>query len=285
MLRQAGVAGYNGLGALYQAPDGSLYQMGGYEGDEQLAGLGADDELGYFAGADDLTQMMGVGYLGEVRRGPGGGLYEWVQGVDGLGNPFGFWRAARRFARRRLRPLVRKYLPMVQQYASSIPGVGPAVSAGITAAAPMLRQAGVAGYDGLGALYQAPDGSLYQMAGYAGDEELAGLEADDELGYFAEADELSGYAGNEALDGLEADDELGYFAEADELSGYAGDEALEGYAEAEDLSGYGVAGELGDMDGYIYDPRLSGIEAYVPDQPAGTRPFTAQTPDTWKAIW
>ena len=35
------------------------------------------------------TQMMGVGYLGEVRQGPDGNLYQYVQGVDGLGNPIG----------------------------------------------------------------------------------------------------------------------------------------------------------------------------------------------------
>jgi hypothetical protein len=290
VLRQAGVAGYNGLGALYQAPDGNLYQMsgyGGYAGDEALDGLEADDELGYFAEADelrgyagdDLTQVMGLGYVGEVRQGPDGNLYEWVQGVDGLGNPVGFWRALRRFVRRKVRPFVQRVLPMAQKYASFIPGVGPAVAAGITAAAPVLRQAGVAGYDGLGALYQAPDGNLYQMSGYggyAGDEALDGLEADDALGYFAETDELRGYAGDEELSGLEADDEL---------SGFTGDEELNSYGEAEEMAGYGESDELGDIDGYILDQRMSGLEAYVPDQPAGTRVFTAQTPETWKAIW
>ncbi len=37
---------------------------------------------------------MGVGhYVGELRQGPDGQLYEWVEGVDGLGNPIGFWKA------------------------------------------------------------------------------------------------------------------------------------------------------------------------------------------------
>ena len=41
--------------------------------------------------ATELTQVMGLGhYVGEVRQGPGGQLYEWVEGVDGLGNPIGF---------------------------------------------------------------------------------------------------------------------------------------------------------------------------------------------------
>lgn len=238
LLRQAGVAGY-----------------AGFAGDEALDGLGSYT-------------------LGEIAQGPDGNLYQWVQGVDGLGNPFGFWRRLRRFLKRRVQPFLRKALPIAQTVAPFIPGVGPAVAAGITAASPFLRQAGVAGYDGLGALYQAPDGSLYQMAGYGGydgydgDETLEGLEGDEELGYLAE-EELRGYAGDEALEG---DEELGYFAD-DELRGYAGDEALEGDE------------ELGDMDGYLFDPRLSGLEAYVPDAPAGTRPFTGQTPETWRAIW
>jgi hypothetical protein len=297
----------------------------------------------YGLGADDLTQVMGIGYLGEVRQGPDGNLYEWVQGIDGLGNPFGLWRGIRRYVKRSVQPFLRRALPWAQQMATAIPGYGPAIAAGIKAATPILRQAGVAGYPGLGALYQAPDGSLYQMAGYAGDEGLDGLEADDELGYFMDADELSGFAGDgwmgmdglgalyqapdgslyqmagyadfagdDALDGLEADDELGYFNEAEELAGYAGeaeleglqaedelgdlsddevlgslsgDDELNGYGEADEMAGYGESDELGDLDGYVLDRRLNGLEAYVPDQPAGTSPFTGQTPQTWKTIW
>jgi hypothetical protein len=42
-------------------------------------------------GPQDMTNMMGIGsYVGEVRRGPNGQLYQWVEGVDGLGNPIGF---------------------------------------------------------------------------------------------------------------------------------------------------------------------------------------------------
>ena len=46
--------------------------------------------------------MMGVGYLGEVRQGPDGNLYQWMQGVDGLGNAIGFWGKLRRLARKAL---------------------------------------------------------------------------------------------------------------------------------------------------------------------------------------
>jgi hypothetical protein len=45
-----------------------------------------------YLGEDELTQMMGIGRYGEVREGPDGRLYQWVQGIDGLGNPIGFWR-------------------------------------------------------------------------------------------------------------------------------------------------------------------------------------------------
>ncbi len=43
-------------------------------------------------GSQDMTDMMGIGnYVGEVRRGPDGQVYQWVEGVDGLGNPIGLW--------------------------------------------------------------------------------------------------------------------------------------------------------------------------------------------------
>ena len=51
-----------------------------------------------YLGEDEATQMMGIGYLGEVRQGPDGNLYQYVQGVDGLGNPIGgFWRRFKRW--------------------------------------------------------------------------------------------------------------------------------------------------------------------------------------------
>ena len=63
-----------------------------------------------YLGEDELTQVMGIGRYGEVREGPDGRLYQWVQGVDGLGNPIGLWRGLRR----RLRSVVRRALPAVQ---------------------------------------------------------------------------------------------------------------------------------------------------------------------------
>jgi hypothetical protein len=184
-LRQAGVAGYDGLGALYQAPDGNLYQMQGVAEDEDLHGLGEDE----------LTQMMGIGYFGEVRQAPDGNVYQWVEGIDGLGNPIGFWKKLRRVLRR----VVKKALPIAQRFAPLIPGVGPAIATGLKVATPILQRAGVASADGLGALYQAPDGSLY---GLAEDEDLQGYGEDEDLQGFAEDDDLQGFAEDDDLQGM-----------------------------------------------------------------------------------
>jgi hypothetical protein len=258
VLRQAGVTGHNGLGALYQAPDGSLYQVQGLAQDEELQGLGEDE----------LTQMMGIGYVGEVRQGPDGKLYQWVQGVDGLGNPVGFWRALRRVGRG-LRRVARRALPIVQQVAPLIPGGG-VVTAALRTAAPVLRQAGVTGHNGLGALYQAPDGSLYQVQGLGQDEDLRGLSEDEDL------------------QGLAQDEELQGLAEDEELPGLAEDEELQGLAEDEEVQGFGQDEELQGLDqGYVRQDRMNGLEAYVPEQPASTRWFTPpnQPPEMWKPLW
>jgi hypothetical protein len=63
-----------------------------------------------YLGEDEATQVMGIGYPGELAQGADGNLYQWVQGMDGLGNAVGFWRRwsgqrrhqyrARRFLRR-----------------------------------------------------------------------------------------------------------------------------------------------------------------------------------------
>ena len=61
-----------------------------------------------YLGEVDATRMMGVGYLGEVRQGPDGALYQYVQGVDGFGNPIGgFWS--------RLKKLTARALPIAQR--------------------------------------------------------------------------------------------------------------------------------------------------------------------------
>jgi len=260
-LKQAGVAGHQGLGALYQAADGTLYQ--------QVQGLAEDDELRGL-GEGEVTQMMGIGYLGEVRQGPDGNLYQWMQGVDGLGNPVGsWWSVAKRFAKRYARyipavaavraaaPLLRQALPIAQQVASVIPGGTEA----LRAATPILKEAGVAGYDGLGALYQAPDGTLYQQ--------VQGLDEDEELRGLAEDEELRGLDEDEELRGLDADEELRGFAENEELRGVAEDQDMQG------------------IDGYVRQDGISGLEAFVPQEPPQTRwhVASAKPPEVWKPLW
>jgi hypothetical protein len=250
-----------------------------------------------YLGEDDVTQMMGIGYAGEVRQGPDGNLYQWVQGVDGLGNPVGFWRALRRL-RRGLRRVVRRALPLAQQVVSAIPlPQAQAVAAGLRTATPLLRRAGVAGYSGLGALYQAQDGTLYQVQGLAEDEELSGLAQDQELEGLAQDEELEGLAAEEELEGLAQDEELEGLAAEEELEGLAEDEELEGFSQDEELEGlaedvefqgFSEDEELQGLDqGYVKEDGMSGLEAYVPNRPASTRWFTppAQPPEMWKPLW
>ncbi|MEK6801871.1 MAG: hypothetical protein AABZ34_04290 [Nitrospirota bacterium] len=254
ILQKAGVAGNEGIGALYEAPDGSLYQVQGMDADEELRGIG--DEA--------MTQMMGVGYLGEVRQGPDGNLYQYVQGVDGLGNPIGgFWSKLKRG--------LRKVHSLAQRGASFIPGpYGAAIRAGLKIATPILQKAGVAGYEGLGALYQAPDGTMYQQVhGLNEGEELRGLAEDEELRGLDEDEELRGLDEDEELRGLDAEEELQGFAEDDELRGVGEDQDMQG------------------IDGYVRQDGMSGLEAYVPQEPPQTRWYVAptQAPEVWKSLW
>jgi hypothetical protein len=274
-LRRAGVAGYGGLGALYQASDGTFYQIQGE--DEELRGVGQDE----------LTQVMGIGQPNEVRQGPDGKLYQWVQGVDGLGSPIGFWRGLRRLGRR-LRSVAGRAMPLVQTAASFVPGVGPAVAAGVRAATPFAQRAGILGHNGLGALYQSPDGTLYQVQGLAEDEELRGLAEDDELRGFAEDEDIHGLNEDEELRGFAEDEELRGLAQEEELRGFAEDEELRGFAEDDELRGLAEDEELRGIDqGYVRENGVSGFDAYVPDQPVGTRWFVppTQPPEMWKPLW
>jgi hypothetical protein len=300
-----------------------------------------------YLGEDEVTQMMGIGCPGEVRRGPDGAAYQWVQGVDGLGNPIGIWKKlrkglttlARRVApvaafgpaalvpRKLRRRVLRSVLPLAQRFAPFIPV--PGAAAALKVAAPILQRAGVAGYGGLGALYQAADGTLYQMQGIAEDEELRGLAEEEELRGFAEEEELRGLgalyqapdgtlyqvqglaedeelrglAEEEELRGLAEDEELRGFAEEEELRGFSEDEELRGFSEDEELRGFAEADELSGLDqGYVRQtaqaagcccpamstsPTVSGLEAYVPEQPPRTRWFQAPAcaPKLFEPIW
>lgn len=121
----------------------------------------------HYLSEGEATRMMGIGHFGEVRQGPDGHLYEYVQGVDGLGNPIGgFWS--------RLKSVARRAMPLVQKVVPFIPGG----AAALTAATPFLKAAGVAGHPGIGELYEAPDGTLYRVQGLEADEDLRGLDED-----------------------------------------------------------------------------------------------------------
>ncbi len=247
-------------------------KQAGVEGSEELGafhGLAAGEELQGISD-DAMTQLMGVGYLGEVRQGPDGNLYQYVQGVNGLGNPIGgFWS--------RMKRGLKAVHSLAQRGASFIPGpYGAAIATGLKLATPLLQKAGVAGHDGMGALYQAPDGSLYQgvseneaLQGLDDDAELRGLEADDEL------------------HGLNDDPELRGFDEGEELRGLNDDMELRGLDDSEDLRGFDAELEMQGMEGYVRQDGVSGLEAFVPQEPPQTRwhVVPGQTPEVWKPLW
>src|SRR5262249_17326377 len=89
-------------------------------------------------GAADMTEIMGIGsYLGGLRRGPDGNLYEWVEGVDGLGNPIGFWRKAFSFVKSAAQAVARgalsRLIPgpikrIARRVCGAVDQIGPVVS-------------------------------------------------------------------------------------------------------------------------------------------------------------
>lgn len=306
----------------------------------------------YLNGYERTQQMRGMGYLGELRQAPDGSLYEWVQGVDGLSNPIGFWKKLKRWGKRlaktaikyyppaaalqSLAPLATQALPYIQQ-AIAPPPVAPTVPVmPVTPVTPIATpvtppaapaateatpaEAGAAGW-GLGSLLQGPDGRLYQIQGWGEADDLRGFAEDDLRGFaedelrgldeaddlhglgalyqapdgtlyrvqgVSEADDLRGFAEDD-LRGLDESDDLRGFAEED-LRGFAGDD-LRGFEEVDDLRGFAeddMRGfeEADELRGFAEDD-LHGLEAYVQNQPAGTRWFTppSQPPDMWRPLW
>jgi len=315
-----------------------------------------------YLGEDEVIQGLGVGTLGAIRRGPDGSLYQWVQGVDGLGNPFGFWKKLKKIARAVTKPITdvaqkavqfvkKPYCIPLQAIPGPVKGITkkvcrvvghlrplaniPVVGSyyqGINRFCNVAKECGIGGlesglmqapdgtvyqvqglgdeadlnmgtgYGGFGALFQIPDGTLYQMSnigddelGDLADEDLQGFGADDDLGDLTD-EELRGLEADDELEGFEADDELGDLADEDELRGFSADEELSefaedevGYLAEEDLQGCRCQEQnlSEDLDGYIQDNRLQGMDAYLP---AGTataqvsRKFK-QTPEPWKSLW
>ena len=258
LMTVQGLDDFGEYGALYQAPDGSLYQMQGFEDplDESLYDAeGFEDDIG---GVEDAAP-------GEVRLGADGQLYQWVQGYDGLGDPVGFWSLIPGIAKTVLPIVASKLAPglsrILPQALRSLRQYTPVVRPmPLVQRTPVVRQAPVvqpaaeqpapatddAGEDltGYGALYQAPDGSLYGLEDLSDEERLA----DDDL-----------------VRGLDEDER------------------------------YGEDDELRDTEGYIREPGESGcscpgirgMDAYVPPEPPQTRPFVrpAVAPDMWRPLW
>ncbi len=127
-------------------------------------------------GPQDATDMMGIGsYVGEVRRGPDGQAYQWVEGVDGLGNPIGFWKGLRSLVSKAL-PLAKmipgigpilgavkpfcQSLPQLQPVMDQAPGIQPVYQLG-TKICKVLGKVGIAGAEG--EIMEAPDGQLYEV--------------------------------------------------------------------------------------------------------------------------
>jgi hypothetical protein len=253
----------SGLGALYQAPDGTLYQMHGLaEGEEAGGEQPAGEEQP--TGEEPPMKAMGPRAQGRGRffrrrpQRPG-------PGVRG-GAP-----------RKKKSGFLKKLLPIAKFATRFIPGVGPVVSAGLDVAGKLLKPKGVAGYDGLGALYAAPDGSLYQVQGLA-EEELQG---------FAEDEELRGFAADEELQGLDEDEELRGLDEDQELRGFDADKELRGFAADDDLSGFAEDQAMQGIDGYVRQDGMSGLDAYVPQAPPQTRWHVTpvQAAEIWKPLW
>lgn len=131
-------------------------------------------------GPTEMTEIMGIGsYVGEIRQGPDGNLYEWVHGVDGLGNPIGFWKKAfsaiKGAATKVVKAGLARLIPGPLKWAarrvcSTVDQLGPAVTA-VPAATPyyagakgmckVLRGAGIAGA-GYG-LMEVPEGVAAQV--------------------------------------------------------------------------------------------------------------------------
>src|SRR5262245_31212128 len=194
-LSQTEVPPLGGLGALYAAQDGTLYQVQGLADEEEAAAEAAEPAP---PGGSQAPEGPGPGRRVPPRPGPRGrrpGLRAQRPGARG-GPP-----------RKRKGGFLKKLLPIAKFATGFIPGVGPLVRGGLDVAGKLLKKPGVSGYGGLGALYATSDGTVYQVQGLAA-EDLDGLYADEELGGFAADEELGGFAADEELRGFAADEEL-----------------------------------------------------------------------------
>jgi hypothetical protein len=190
-LSQAEVQPLGGLGALYAAPDGTVYQVQGLAEEEGAAAEAAEPAP---PGESQAPEGPGPGRRVPPRararhRRPG--LTAQRPGPGARGGP----------PRKRKGGFLKKLLPIAKFATGFIPGVGPLVRGGLDVAGKLLKKPGVAGYAGLGALYATPDGTVYQVQGLAA-EDLDGLYADEELRGFAADEELRGFVADDELRGL-----------------------------------------------------------------------------------
>jgi len=159
------------VGEVRQGPDAQLYEW--VEGAD-----GVGNPLGFWRGLKRLARralpltrfipgygtaiyaagtaaqragLLGTNSTGKIAQGSDGQLYEWVEGVDGLGNPIGFWKKLRRAAG----GLLRRALPVASKL---IPGAG-----ALLPAATSLLPPGGEPEAANGVLREGPDGQLYEV--------------------------------------------------------------------------------------------------------------------------
>lgn len=126
---------------------------------------------------DEITEMMGIGsYVGEIREGPDGGIYQWNEEEDGLGNIHGWWsslkKKVKKYAGKALRNIpgvgpVRsmakrlcRTLPKLRPILSRVPVVAPYYRIGMKVCG-ALKKVGLAGEDG--EIMQAQNGQHYEV--------------------------------------------------------------------------------------------------------------------------
>jgi hypothetical protein len=125
----------------------------------------------------ETSQVLGIGnYVGEIRQGPDGQLYEWVEGVDGLGNDIGFWKGVKKLASKAVKfipgigPVIEQVRGAVKGFCQGLPKLAPCAEQSVelkpvfqigTKLCSILGKAGLAGAED--GIMQAPDGQLYEV--------------------------------------------------------------------------------------------------------------------------
>ena len=211
--------------------------------------------------------MMGIGYLGEVRQGPDGAHYQYVQGVDGLGNPIGvLWRA--------------EVSASSATLCQTLGAIYSRRGCGSHGGDPVPETGGSRGVRRVSALCtrrpMAPCTSRSRVLD--DDAELRGLDADDELHGLDDDPELRGFDEGEELHGFDEDTDL---------RGLEDDMELRGLNDSEDLRGFDEDRDMQGVAGYVRQDGISGLERYELEQPPQTRWHVppAQQPKVWKRAW